>query len=404
MENHYQEYLKAVEKFQSFRDSVIPLCAAENIMSDFTKSPQILNFQERYILGGHLDYVEEDNMIGSKALLPFYNLAEELCYDIFGANYTDSRSLSGMNALQNLILCFMEKDNTILNLSPESGGHASIPNILTKLGIKYLDIPFDYDNYSIDYAKTNNLLQNNKIDFILLAPSDILFLPELEKLEVDENTIIIFDATQVLGFFVNSPNRSFFTTDNLIVMAGTHKTLPGPAKAIIMTNTEKLAHKIDATINPLYIRNTHLQNVASLILSLIEANKFGQKYANEMVKNSNYLGGKLSEYGFDILGKKDFFSETHQLFIHMNEKNASDFFRKSCRNKVSLNKKSKLLFKDSGIRIGVQEITRYGWNHEDLDLLAQLLYIINTKEDSTEIDLLKEYLLQKNNIKYTFRK
>lgn len=61
-------------------------------------------------------------------------------------------------------------------------------------------------------------------------------------------------------------------------MGGTHKTIPGVAKALIMTNSKELASRIDKTINPLYLRNTHMQNVASLILTLIEMEYFSEEY------------------------------------------------------------------------------------------------------------------------------
>lgn len=84
-----------------------------------------------------------------------------------------------------------------------------------------------------------------------------------------------------------------------------------------MTNDEKLAHKIDTTINPLYIRNTHMQNVASLILTLIEMEYFAEEYCTNMTQNSNYLGKKLDEIGLQVIKHQRGYSQTHQLFLHM---------------------------------------------------------------------------------------
>lgn len=101
---------------------MLPLCAAENIISEFSKQPLMYGLQERYILDGFLNYNEETNMIGSKKLLPFYDIINSQCKSLFEALYTDCRSLSGMNALQNILLALVKPEDTILILSPESGG------------------------------------------------------------------------------------------------------------------------------------------------------------------------------------------------------------------------------------------------------------------------------------------
>ena len=67
----YTKYQKTIEDFEKYRKTVLPLCAAENIISEFSKMPLSYGLQERYILGGFLNYDEDNNMVGSKKLLPF---------------------------------------------------------------------------------------------------------------------------------------------------------------------------------------------------------------------------------------------------------------------------------------------------------------------------------------------
>lgn len=399
---YYLQYKSAIEDFQKYRIESLPLCAAENIISEFSKKPLLYGLQERYILGGYLDYDENNNMIGSKKLLPFYEIIRDQCKKLFGAYYTDCRSLSGMNALQNILLSVVEKNNNILILSPESGGHAALPNILRRLAINYIEAPFNYELCDYDYEKINEILDEKNIDFVLFAPTDIIFFPTFNRLKIPSDTIFIFDASQILAFYMNDVSKNPLYMDNrVILMGGTHKTIPGVAKALIMTNDEELADRIDTIINPLYLRNTHIQNVASLILTFLEMEYFSKEYCENMRNNSNYLGKKLNQYGMNVINRKGVFSETHQLFIHMEKEKRNLFYDLANQYGVTLNKKDKKLFQGSGIRIGVQEVTRYGWENEEMDIIAEILYLLYKNETSNVSSLLSK-LSMKKEIKYTF--
>ncbi len=399
----YIKYKNAIEDFEEYRKTVLPLCAAENILSEFSKQPLQYGLQERYILGGVIGYDEDNNMIGSKKLLPFYKIISEQCKKLFGAYYTDCRSLSGMNALQNILLALVKQDSNILILSAESGGHAALPNILERLGINSIEAPFDYELYDYDYDNINKILESHDIDFVLFAPTDIIFLPMFNKLNIPSKTGLIFDASQVLAYYINNIIENPLYMDNKVVlMGGTHKTIPGVAKALIMTNDEELAYKIDATINPLYLRNTHIQNVASLILTLIEMECYSEKYCTNMTRNSNYLGGKLDELGLNVINRKGVYSQTHQLFIHMPKEQRDSFFIRSNQLGVSLNKKDKKLFKGSGIRLGVQEVTRYGWGADEMDAIAEILLQLYKNQTKDVPDLIEKLNIKKA-VQYTFK-
>lgn len=400
---YYIKYQNAINEFEEYRKTVLPLCAAENILSEFSKRPLLYGLQERYILGGILNYDEHNNMIGSGKLLPFYEIVNEQCSHLFGAYYTDCRSLSGMNALQNILLSLVEQNDYILILSPESGGHAALPNILRKLGINYIEAPYDYSANDYDYDAINTLLEERNIDFILFAPTDIIFLPMFDRLHLPSDTVLIFDASQVLAYYINNIEKNpLYLNNKVILMGGTHKTIPGVAKALIMTNDEELANRIDETINPLYLRNTHMQNVASLVLTLIEMEYFSEQYCLCMTNNSNYLGKRLEQMGLQVIHRDGIYSQTHQLFIHMPQRERNLFFDRAVQLGISLNKKDKKLFKGSGIRLGVQEITRYGWGTKEMDYIAEIIFLLYKNQVQNAATLLKKIKTNRD-VLYTFK-
>ena len=85
-------------------------------------------------------------------------------------------------------------------------------------------------------------------------------MPQLKKINLPENCILIFDATQILGLIatnnIENPLYWFSDEQKFILMGATHKTLPGPTCGLIMTNNLKLARQFDTLINPDYLRNS----------------------------------------------------------------------------------------------------------------------------------------------------
>ena len=63
---------------------------------------------------------------------------------------------------------------------------------------------------------------------------------------------------------------------------------------------------------------------------------------------------------------------------------------------MSLNKKHKKLFNESGIRLGTQHIARYNWAEEEIIALSQLLhYIFLGDKYKDEILKIRSWLIQR---------
>lgn len=190
---------------------------------------------------------------------------------------------------------------------------------------------------------------------------------------------------------------------NCILYGGTHKTMPGLAHGIIMTNNDELYAKIDKDINPKYLRNIQTHQVVSLLFAMIEMKYFGKEYQSNTVKIGNILGQELQNRGFDVVHRGDVFTQTHQIFIEMPNENMTTLFNNAVKEGVTLNTKKKPLFHGGfGIRLGLQEISRYKWNDKALSTIADILSEISkTEYDSAYVQNLIQTLPEKT-IYYTF--
>lgn len=374
---YFEDLINLCTDISMQEDKLLPLCAAENVISPFSKIPLDTFLQEKYIMGGVIEYQEHSNFVGSKKLYKIYELLLHQCHKMYGCKYADARTLSGVNAVMTLLMSLFSAGDTILISSEECGGHGSMPKICRRLGINTIEIPYNYDIYDFDYEETNRLLKSQKIDGILICLSDIIIMPQIKEFDLPKECVLIFDATQILGLIatksIENPLEWFTEQQKFILMGATHKTLPGPTCGLIMTNNIKLAHQFDTLINPDYLRNSQLHHIFSLILTLMELEIYGQQYCSTIINNANVLADALVKYNFSILKVPPKYTHTHQLFISMPENDAKKFYNKCLDYGVSINFRNKHLYKICGLRIGTQEISRYGWQNEEMLIIAEIL-------------------------------
>lgn len=374
---YFEDLINLCVDISTQENKLLPLCAAENVISPFSKIPLDTFLQEKYIMGGVMEYQEHSNFVGSKKLYKIYELLTRQCNKLYGCKYADARTLSGVNAVMTLLMSLFSAGDTILISSEECGGHGSMPKICHRLGINTIEMPYNYNIYDFDYDKVNEILKTQKIDGILICLSDIIIMPQLKKIILPKNCVLIFDATQILGLIatknIENPLEWFPDEQKFILMGATHKTLPGPTCGLIMTNNLELAQQFDTSINPEYLRNSQLHHIFSLILTLMELEIYGHEYCNTIISNANSLANALATYDFNVLNVPPQYTYTHQIFLSMPKVDAEEFYNKCLDYGVSINLRNKHLYKTCGLRIGTQEISRYGWKDSEMLVIAQIL-------------------------------
>ncbi len=396
VEKDINDVLNLVKDFKEYHNETLPLCAAENVISDFANLPLNMGFQERYIMNNTYSFNMDDNFIGCEKLFPFYQKLSEVCERVFKAKYTDPRPFTGMNCIDMIGKTLCNPGDKIMILGKEYGGHASVKPVLERIGLQVFDAPYDIDKYDLDYGKLNSMVKEEKIGFILLAPSDIIKPLDVEKIDTTD-AVLLYDCSQLMGLIaagvVSNPLEKM---KNIVLFGGTHKTFPGPASGLILTNEESLHEKMEREINPKYLRHSQMHQKISLLFSLIEFEEYGKKYMEHMVHCSNYLGSKLKEKGYDIVSVDNQYSFTHQVFLRCSQELTNTIYENAYKCKVTLNKKHKKLFNDYGIRFGTQEIARYNYQDSDLDVVVEIISnLTKTDVDVNYVNKLKDKLPKK---------
>lgn len=399
----YNEYLNLIQELKEFNKDKIPLCAAETYSSEFVKSALSSEFEGKYCMQ-HLNYVPENDFIGSEYVHRLYDLLTEQCKRTFNSQYADARTLSGMNCISIVINCLIPKGSKVLLTTGAQGGHPSVPLLLNLAGIDYDEVPYDYDKSDIDYVSLNNLMLDEKYSALIIAQSDVLNPADASRI-TPCGKLIVYDATQTFGMIAAHIHKNPLDYhDNLILIGGTHKTLPGPTCGLILLNNEEIIRKIDNLISPSYLRNAQPNNIAALLLALLEQEKFGFEYQKKTVENANILGEKLEKLGFNVkkIGENEY-TRTHQIFILTTQEKKELIVKNANRFGITLNGKEKKLFDGFGIRFGLQEVTRYGWNKDDMGLVSKLIFeIAKETPDAVFIKETKRVLSKKKQSVYSF--
>lgn len=371
--NIYENYLQLTKNYEHYLQKKIPLCAAETHCSDAVRAALSSSFEGKYCMN-NLGYNMELDFVGSQYIHELFELLSRQCEKTFGSKYADARTLSGMNCMSIVINSLLQKGNRVLLSSPAQGGHPSIPLLLSLANITYDEIPYDYDNFDINYTRLNELLISKHYDGIIFAQSDVLKPADVSKIE-DPNILIIYDATQTYGMIAAHIHKNPLDYhENLVLIGGTHKTVPGPTCGLILLRNESLISRIDPKISPSFLRNVQPNAIAGVLIALIEQERFGKQYQKTTIENANYLGEMLARYGF-IVAKLSpaVYTNTHQIFILTDERMKNAIVNNAHKYAVTLNGKEKRLFKGNGIRIGTQEVTLYGWSKEEMKITAELI-------------------------------
>ena len=388
--------------FKEYHDRALPLCAAENVISPFANLPLAFGFQERYIMNNTYSFNMDDNFIGCEKLFPYYQMISESCERIFGAKYTDPRPFTGMQTLDMITKTICKPGDKMMILDKEQGGHASVKPVVERLGVTVYSAPYNQDEYDLDYEAANRMIREEGIGYVLLAPSDLIKPLDVEKIDTT-NCVLLWDCSQLLGLIAAGlcPNP-LKTMKNIVMFGGTHKTFPGPASGLIMTNEKYLHDLMEKNINPKYLRNSQMHQKICLLFSLLEFEQYGDKYMSHMIHCSNYLGQKLRDYGFDIADWHGQISSTHQVFIRCSKEEMDLIYDNAYKCEVTLNKKHKSLFLGYGIRLGTQEIARYDWNDEVLDKCAYVVKELANPNINVDEILGIVHALPPKEVHYTF--
>ena len=385
-----QKILSLLKNHNDWRNNCVNLIASENVMSPFCDNFYVSDLMHRYAEGLPFGRYYQ----GLKYVDEMEDLTQEKFKEHFQANFVDIRPISGTLANMAVFSALAERGDSILTLGVPGGSHVSHEKAgaAGMLGLKSFHLGFNGKSMTIDLEKSREKILEIKPKFIVIGGSVILFpqpVRELRKICDQVGAKIIYDAAHVFGLITAGFFQNPLKEGADIITSSTHKTFPGPQGGIIIGNIDKdLQKKIQDKIFPGVLSNHHLHRIPPLYFALEEMKKFGDGYASQIIRNSKALAEELYNFGFDVLGKQNGFTKSHQVVVNVKNQNGGGAVAEKLEKaNIILNKN--IIPGDKanpenpgGVRLGVQEITRYGMKEEEMKVIASFIKkAILDKED-----------------------
>jgi glycine/serine hydroxymethyltransferase len=170
-----------------------------------------------------------------------------------------------------------------------------------------------------------------------------------------------------------------------LVTGSTHKTFFGPQRGVVVSNFEKghdlrkLWTEIRGRAFPGSTSNHHLGTLLGLLVATHEMNAFREAYQGQVRKNAKAFAKAMKGHGLEVEGDPaEGYTETHQVIVRVRKYGTGEeVARRLETNNIICNYQAlpddPSFIESSGLRMGAQEMTRFGMVETDFDELAGLI-------------------------------
>lgn len=397
--NHLIDELVIAEKRDQF---VLNLTANENITSKCASKYAGSIWSNRYHLGTLNDYEKSKEAVDKGGLvfrgLPeIYSLEKHAvisAHSLFNGSKLETRYLSGIHAVISNLAILMEQGNLVMSFDPKDGGHFATKNLVQYLGGKSKFLPFNTKKQEIDISRLRYQLSTEKPDIILIDHGVTLFPLNISELRevCGKDTIIIYDASHTLGLIAGKVFPDPLDNGSDLVQGNTHKSFPGPHKALAYWSDAKF-DVIKDGLDCAFISSQNTHQAIALYLSLLEMSFYATVYAEHMIKNAQIFAKELVKNGLDVMSFDKGFTETNIILVRLPSISVS---KRLCilLQKYNISSNSRVIFGIPTLRLGVQEITRRGMGKKELQIIAKIfkeaLDQVNMNNEIISLSILKK--------------
>jgi aminomethyltransferase len=243
--------------------------------------------------------------------------------------------------------------------------------------------------YRIDVEAARRLIDQERPELIIFGKSMVLHREPVREVctfltEQRIEAVVLYDMAHVLGL-VGPHFQEPFAEGADLVTGSTHKTFFGTQRGIVAANWREeekhyaLWESVRSRTFPGSVSNHHLGTLLGLLMALYEMNAFRDSYQRAVLQNAKAFAGALRDAGLAVAGDPAIsFTETHQVIVKVEYAKAVEAARRLEANNIICNYQAapdEEGFTAAGaLRMGVQEMTRFGMGPDDFRQLAGYIH------------------------------
>ena len=369
----------AIEMEVERQRSKIELIASENFVSNAVIEAMGTPLTNKYAEG----YPGKRYYGGCECVDIVENLAIERAKKIFGAEHANVQPHSGAQANMAVFFATLKPGDTVLGMNLSHGGPLSHGSPVNMSGTYFNIVQYgvDKDTQVIDYDEVERIAEECKPKLIVAgasAYSRTIDFERFAKIAEKVGAYLMVDIAHIAGLVAAGlhpspvPYADFVTTT-------THKTLRGPRGGLILCK-EKYAKMINKAVFPGIQGGPLMHIIAAKAVCFGEALTVEFKaYQTQIVKNAKALCDALIKRGFKIVSGG---TDNHLMLIDLTNMNITGKEAEKLLDDVGVTVNKNTIpfettspFITSGIRIGTPAVTSRGFKEEDMDKIAEIIFL-----------------------------
>src|SRR5215510_7661340 len=309
-------------------------------------------------------------------------LAIERAKALFKCKFANVQPHSGSTANQAAFMALMRPGDTFMGLSLDTGGHLTHGSPANLSGKWFNVVPYKVrrQDHRIDMDDVRELVRAHRPKVIVAGGSAyprIIDFAAFRQVADEVGALLMVDMAHFAGLVAGGAHPSPFPHAH-VVTSTTHKTLRGPRGAMILSNDETLAKKINSAVFPGMQGGPLMHVIAAKAVGFAEAMRPEFKaYARNVVENAKALGEVLLSAGYDLVSGG---TDTHLNLVDLRPKQLTGVAAEKAlgRAHITVNKNAVPFDPEkpqvtSGIRVGSPAGTTRGFGLAEFRTIGRLM-------------------------------
>ena len=377
---------EAMKKELARQQRNIELIASENIVSPAVMAAMGSVLTNKYAEG----YPAHRYYGGCENVDIVEDIARDRAKEVFGAKFANVQPHSGAQANMAVYFALLTPGDTVMGMNLAEGGHLTHGSPVNMSGKYFNFIPYgvNADGF-IDYDKFEQLVNENKPKLIVAGASAyprIIDFKKMSEIAKAAGAYLMVDMAHIAGLVAAGLHPSPMPYAD-VVTTTTHKTLRGPRGGLILTNDEELAKKFDKAIFPGTQGGPLMHVIAGKAVCFGEALKPEFKeYQQRVVDNCQVLAKGLLSRGINLVSGG---SDNHLALVDLRSTGITGKELEQRLDKVYITANKNAIpndpekpFVTSGVRLGTPAVTTRGFTAEDMEAVAEFIYLAATDFDN----------------------
>lgn len=366
----------------------LELIASENIVSPAVMAAMGSVLTNKYAEG----YPGKRYYGGCECVDVVENIAIERAKKLFGAEAANVQAHSGAQANMAAYAAILQPGDVVMGMNLAHGGHLTHGSPVNASGKLYKFVPYGVgENGYIDYEEFEKTAAEVKPRLIVAGASAYprtIDFERISKIAKSVGAYFMVDMAHIAGLVAAGLHPSPVPYAD-IVTTTTHKTLRGPRGGLILCK-EELAAAINKAIFPGNQGGPLMHVIAAKAVCFGEALKPEFKeYQHQIIKNADALAKGLTSRGINLVSGG---TDNHLMLVDLRslgitgkelEHRLDEVYITANKNAIPNDPEKP--FVTSGIRLGTAAVTSRGLVEEDMDKIAEFIYLCATDfENSAE--------------------